>query len=115
MDFVFHCQEHDRLDRLYLFCRELAVAGVFVDVVYWGTEFHELINANGFKGSDAVPAVKTKLGPSINVHMSTTGRVRLDGRMEQKEILSRMLQRVFIRLTPCTRTFVAPLLTMGLC
>ena len=98
MDFVFHCQEHDCLDRLYLFDRELAVAGVFVDVVYWGTEFHELIDANGFKGSDALPAVKTKLGPSINVHMSTTGRVRLDGRMEQKEILSRMtrmLQRVF--------------------
>ena len=95
MDFVFHCREHDRLDRLFLFYRELAVAGVFVDVVYWGTEFHDLINAAGFRGSDAVPAVKTKLGPSINFHMSTTGRVRLDGRMEQKEILSRMLQRVF--------------------
>eukprot|EP00435_Cladocopium_sp_Y103_P047835 s1589_g14.t1 len=96
VDFVFHCPEEDRLDKLYLFYRELAKAGVYADLLYWGSSFHQLINSCGFKGPDAVPAVTTKLGPSINFHISTTGGVRLDGRMEQKEILATMLRRAFL-------------------
>ena len=88
MDFVFHCTDDARLDKLYLFFRELSKAGVFVDLLYWGSVHHQLINACGFKGSDAVPAVSTKLCPSINCHISTSGRIRLDGRMEQREILA---------------------------
>eukprot|EP00435_Cladocopium_sp_Y103_P075833 s164_g66.t1 len=96
MDFVFHCPEDAKMDKLYLFYRELSKAGVYVDLLYWGSSHHQLINACGFKGSDAVPAVTTKLGPSINLHISTSGRIRLDGRMEHKEILASMLRRVFL-------------------
>jgi hypothetical protein len=100
MDFVFHCAEDARLDKLYLSFRELSKAGVFVDLLYWGSVHHQLINACGFKGSDAVPAVSTKLGPSINFHISTSGRIRLDGRMEQREILASMLRRAFPPFDP---------------
>eukprot|EP00435_Cladocopium_sp_Y103_P037007 s4438_g9.t1 len=94
-DFVFHCSEPAPLNKLYLFYRQLAVAGVFVDLLYWGTAHHSLINGIGYKGSEAVPAVSTKMGPSINFHITTSGRVRLDGRLEQKEILASMLKRAF--------------------
>ena len=95
LDFVFHCSEGLRLDKLYLFYRELAKAGIYVDVLYWGSSFQKLINSQGYKGSEAVPAVTTRLGPSINYHISTSGRVRLDGKMDQKEVLAAMLRRVF--------------------
>ena len=42
-----------------------------------------------------MPAVTTRLGPSINYHISTSGRVRLDGKMDQKEVLAAMFRRVF--------------------
>eukprot|EP00435_Cladocopium_sp_Y103_P048873 s2763_g14.t1 len=95
LDFVFHCSEVIRLDKLYLFYRELAKAGIYVDVLYWGSSFAKLINSQGYKGSEAVPAVTTRLGPSINYHISTSGRIRLDGKMDQKEVLAAMLRRVF--------------------
>ena len=95
LDFVSHCSEGIRLDKSYLFYRELAKAGIYVDVLYWGSSFQKLINSQGYKGSEAVPAVTTRLGPSINYHISTSGRVRLDGKMDQKEVLAAMLRRVF--------------------
>ena len=66
-----------------------------MDVLYWGSAHHGLINATGYKGSDSVPAVYTRLGPSINWHITTSGRIRLDGKMEKKEVLAAMLKKAF--------------------
>jgi hypothetical protein len=49
LDFVFHCSEGIRLDKLYLFYRELAKAGIYVDVLYWGSSFQKLINSQGIQ------------------------------------------------------------------
>eukprot|EP00435_Cladocopium_sp_Y103_P036333 s2122_g9.t1 len=95
LDFVFHCNEGIRLDKLYLFYRELAKARIYVDILYWGSSYAKLIESQGYKGSEAVRAVTTRLGPSIRYHISTSGRIRLDGKMDQKEVLAAMLRRVF--------------------
>ncbi|CAE7521498.1 unnamed protein product [Symbiodinium sp. KB8] len=85
VDFMFQCTETDKIDK----------AGIYVDVLYWGSAHHGLINATGYKGSDSVPAVYTRLGPSINWHITTSGRIRLDGKMEKKEVLAAMLKKAF--------------------
>ena len=63
---MYVSEEQNRNDKLFLFYRQLARAGIYVDLLYLGTEHHALVNAVGYNGSDSVPAVQTKLGPSIN-------------------------------------------------
>ena len=65
MDYVLHCEEHDRVDKLYLFYRDLAVAGVFVDVVHWGTEFHEMFD--GFGAAGVWDLINQILGLHVNL------------------------------------------------
>ena len=49
LDFVSHCSEGIRLDKLYLFYRELAKAGIYIDILYWGSSFQKLINSQGIQ------------------------------------------------------------------
>ena len=65
MDYVLHCAEHDRVDKLYLFYRDLAVAGVFGDVVHWGTEFHEMFD--GFGAAGVWDIINQILGLHVNL------------------------------------------------
>ena len=87
-DFIFVTEENDRNDRPFLFFRQLARTGIFVDLLYLGTQHQVLINTAG-----SVPSVQKKLGPSINFHITIVGRVRLDGKMDSKEILAAMMRR----------------------
>ena len=56
-----------REDKLWRWWRgPCARSGVYVNLVYWGTKYQHLINAEGDQGSLPVPAVLTLAGPSIN-------------------------------------------------
>ena len=95
VDLAFSCPAPVYEDQLYLWYRELARAGFFVDLLYWGTPHAQLINAMGYKGSAAVPAISTQAGPSLNWHVTTNGRIRVDGRAEARDVITSMLRRAF--------------------
>ena len=47
---MYVSEEQNRNDKLFLFYRQLARAGIYVDLLYLGTEHHALVNAVEYKG-----------------------------------------------------------------
>ena len=96
-EFRFHSEHTVREDKLWQFWRDAcARSGVFVDLVYWNTPHRGLINAEGFQGGPASPAVCTRSGPSINWSITkATGRVRVEGKPHQSGVIIQMLRYGF--------------------
>ena len=87
-----------REEQLWRWWKELARCGIYVDMVYWHTPHHKLINAWGYQGCKPVPAVATmcgpsSTGPSINWHITKPdGRLRVDGKPAMADIVVKMLR-----------------------
>ena len=95
MEFSFTCADPVYDNQLWKLYRALAKGRIFVVIAYWGTKHAYLINAKGYKGSKSVPALYTKAGPSINWHITNHGRLRIDGTLEQHELIAAALRQRF--------------------
>ena len=93
-EFSYMPEGDTRDEQLWRWWRDrLPRCGVFPDMVYWGTVHERHINAWAYQGSSPVPAVATKLGPSINWHITKPdGRIRADGQPASCDVLVKMLR-----------------------
>ena len=94
-EFAFASAAPNREVRLTDLFVKLAHSNILVDRLYIGTRWEHRINAFAGFGRDAVPAVRTLRGVTINWHMSTDGRLRLDGNAERVRTLAPDMQRAF--------------------